>query len=101
MMSSPDFVHFGSSGEEHRSRKYDGYLSFLPVPLYHVHGAAVAHRYLAPNHLYWLEMKDEILEETMTVQLTLQEPDLWIVRVKTGDCSLHYDRVATVAAAHG
>src|SRR3546814_9206381 len=100
MMSSPDFVHFGSSGEEHRSRKYDGYLSFLPVPLYHVHGAAVAHRYLAHNHLYWLELKDEILEETSTVQLTPQEPCLWIVVVLMGDCTLHYERVATVASGH-
>src|SRR5690606_4018145 len=100
MMSSSDFVHFGNSGEEHRSRKYAGYLSFLPVSLYHAHGAAIAHRYLAHDHLYWLELKDEIPQETSTVQLEPQCPCLWIVLALMGDCTLHYERAATVASGN-
>ncbi len=100
MLSSSDFVHFVHSVALNRSPKYDGYLSFLTDPPYHTRNAAIAHRYFAHDSLFWLELKDEIHEETSTVQLKPQEPCLWIAIALIGDCAIEYERVSMVASGN-
>lgn len=97
-MSSLDFVHFVNSGAGIHTRIYDGYLSFLPDPLYQARDPAIAHRCFAHDGLYWLELKDEIHEETSSVQLKPEEPCLWIVIALIGDCTIHSERVSTAVS---
>lgn len=97
-MSPSDFVHFVNPEVGLRSRIYDGYLSFLPAPLYSAREPATAHRCLAYDSLYWLELKDEIQQETVSVQLKPQESCFWIVIALLGDCTVHSERVSIVAS---
>ncbi len=99
-MSSSDFVHFIPPQQHPRTRRYDGYLSFLTDPPYSVPNAAIVHRCFAHDRLYWLELKDEIQEETSIIKLKPQEPCLWVVIALIGGCTFHYDRVATVTSGN-
>lgn len=86
-MLSADFVQFINPGVGKSARAYDGYLSFLTVPPGRPPQTTIAHRSCTHEHFYWLEVKDEIQQEAVNIQLEPAEPCLWIAIALMGDCA--------------
>jgi len=99
MMLSADFVQFINPGVGKSARTYNGYLSFLTVPPGRPPQTTIAHRSCTHEHFYWLEVKDEIQQEAVNIQLEPAEPCLWIAIALMGDCA--FRSVTNVDVASG
>ncbi|MGV3762774.1 hypothetical protein [Parapedobacter sp.] len=100
MMPSLDFVHFVNTGAGLRTHAYNGYLSFLTTPAHHAPDPSIAHRYVAHDRLYVLELKDEIQREIFHIQLKPQSPCLWVVIALIGDCTVHAEGTPVLASGN-
>lgn len=100
-MSFSDFVHFVNPEAGFRARAFDGYLSFLAAPPHPAGNEAMAYRCFADDGLYWLELKDEIHEDTLGVRLKPEEPCLWIVIALIGDYTVCSESVGAGTVASG
>lgn len=78
-MSNPPFVRFLNETAAPRDKaNYNGYLSFIPGAYGGNPDSTLAHRYLANQDFFWLEMKDNITDTSAKLEIETQENCLWI-----------------------
>ncbi|WP_164110506.1 MULTISPECIES: helix-turn-helix transcriptional regulator [Sphingobacterium] len=78
-MSNPLFFRFLNETTVPRGKaNYNGYLSFIPDVYGDNPDNTLAHRYLANQDFFWLEMKDSVTNATAKLEIETQEDCLWI-----------------------
>ena len=84
-MFKTSFVQFSDDHVIYNSRRFDGYLAFLPEPVSPPLETHVSYRYFSGKDFCWFEFKDTHLPSNLSMQITASDNYLWLlINMRTG-----------------